>query len=855
MASPRITVGSTFDAKGIEQAQRSLKKFADESKSGMDKFTDSMQKVGRTMTDIGGKLTKSVTLPLVGVGIASFKTAMDFESSMTKIQSLVGFSAEAVADMGAEVRRLAGQTAKAPKELADALFFATSAGLNAADAIDAVEQAARASAVGLGDVQTIVDLTTSAMNAYGSDTLDAAAATDALTMAVRLGKLEPSQLAGAMGAVLPVASAMGVSFDEVGAAFAAMSRTGTGASEAATQLRGILSGILKPSKEAQDALADIGLTTEDLHRSLREDGLLATLELLVDRFDGNVTATSAVFGNVRALSGVMDMLGGNVDATREVFEGMSKAVGVTDEAFAIASETAEFKFNQAMTDIKVTMLDIGSVLLPIVSDMLQALGNFARKFTELSDGTQRFLVYFGGFVALIGPVVLVVGKIATGIAAMARAFVILRTAMMAHPILAAATVITLIATALLGFNNKAKEAKARTDEFADSINRVGRDQTLRNSLIDLIQNNEDFAFVLANSSLSINELETAIKNGTAGTKDFQLRMEDAAEQAGIFDSRRIRPLTDSVKDLNGTFADAVEKNTNVSLALVGTMEHLDGLNQAFIDADEKAGITGHAFDDLTVEAKNMGVAVSDAMERVANASEATMQKVQESMTKGAETFTKVTDDMLVSGEEFIHGLINQRVALEVWGANLGIIAANASAEFVAHLAEMGTSGAAVVADLARDLDLLAEAEEEWQRRNAAAFSAAQISVSAAAASMAEDIRRMNEMLQFSFSITPPGVGGDPRLGPGLMPFYSGGLVPGPVNAPMPILAHGGEYVLSADVVDAIRRGGPSRDLDPGAAMTVNQGPAVIIENYTAVERSDDEMLIGMLEFAVRGGRL
>jgi hypothetical protein len=84
-------------------------------------------------------------------------------------------------------------------------------------------------------------------------------------------------------------------------------------------------------------------------------------------------------------------------------------------------------------------------------------------------------------------------------------------------------------------------------------------------------------------------------------------------------------------------------------------------------------------------------------------------------------------------------------------------------------------------------------------------------------------------------------------------FRSGGLVPGSPSTPVPIMAHGGEYVLSADVVDAIRSGGPSRGLDAGVAAA--GGPAVVIENYTSVERSDDEMLIGMLEFAVRGGRL
>jgi phage-related protein len=93
------------------------------------------------------------------------------------------------------------------------------------------------------------------------------------------------------------------------------------------------------------------------------------------------------------------------------------------------------------------------------------------------------------------------------------------------------------------------------------------------------------------------------------------------------------------------------------------------------------------------------------------------------------------------------------------------------------------------------------------------------------------------------------------IGGFLSPFKDGGMVPGPVTRPVPIMAHGGEYVLSADIVEAIRRGDPSRGLEAMAPQSVQSGPTVIIENYTSVERSDDEMLIGMLEFAVRGGRL
>jgi TP901 family phage tail tape measure protein len=67
---------------------------------------------------------------------------------------------------------------------------------------------------------------------------------------------------------------MGVSFEEVGAVMAAMSRTGTNASQASTQLRGIMTSLLKPTAGAERALRDMGLTSEGLRNSIREKGLL-----------------------------------------------------------------------------------------------------------------------------------------------------------------------------------------------------------------------------------------------------------------------------------------------------------------------------------------------------------------------------------------------------------------------------------------------------------------------------------------------------------------------------------------------------------------------------------------------------
>ena len=347
----RLPIVSSFDNKGLRRARAALQSF------------------GNFAADVGKVAAGAVT----AVAVAGVREAAQFESSIAKIEGLVGVGGDALDELARSARELGPEFGKSANEAADALFFITSAGLRGEGAINVLEASLKGAAIGLGDTKTIADLATSAVNAYGESQLDGAKAVDVLTEAVRLGKLEPAELAGAMGQVLPLASNLGVSFDQVGAALAGMSKTGTDASTASTQLRQILATIAKPTNEANTALAEMGLSAEGLREQIREEGLYATLETLTDAFDGNIEATSEVFGNIRALSGVLDLMGASAEDNREVFAQLADGTGVLDEAFAVAADTAEFKFNQAMGATKEILLGIGEDL---IERLLPHLDNF-----------------------------------------------------------------------------------------------------------------------------------------------------------------------------------------------------------------------------------------------------------------------------------------------------------------------------------------------------------------------------------------------------------------------------------------------------------------------------------------------
>ena len=397
--------------------------------SALSSASSKLSAFGSKMQNVGKSMTTKLTLPLVAVGAASVKMAFDFDKSMTSITALVGVGAAEVAKMGDTAKKMAVDTGKSANEAAEALFFITSAGLRGEKAMGVLEASLKAAAVGLGETKTIADLSTSALNAYGEENLSASGATDILTAAVREGKLEASQLAGAMGGVIPIASNMGVRFDEVAAAMAAMSRTGTNAAEGATQLNAILASLKKPTTDAEMAFQKMGMSTESVQKSLSEQGLLATLEMLQNGLKQTGQDTTAIFPNIRALKGVLDLTGAGLESNRQIFDSLTKSMGATDEAFEKTSKSASFKMTKGLNAMKSSLLAVGQVILTAIAPAVEKLGAFftrlSEKFSGLSGTTKKIIIAFVGIVAALGPVIAIIGTLLTMAPAIGAAFTLM----------------------------------------------------------------------------------------------------------------------------------------------------------------------------------------------------------------------------------------------------------------------------------------------------------------------------------------------------------------------------------------------------------------------------------------------
>lgn len=390
--------------------------------SGFQSIGGVLDSVGSSIQNLGQNLTQYITLPLAGASVAVFNLGKDFESELAKVTGLVGVARGQVDEWGKDILEMAPDLGKAPRELAEGLFFVTSAGLRGAEAMQVLENAGKASAAGLGETATIADLVTSAMNAYGAENLSAAKASDILVAAVREGKAEASALAGSMGQVLPLAAEMGVTFDQVAAAQAAMTRTGTGADEAATQLKAIMSGLLKPSKQAEDALIAMGTSSANLRKQIKEEGLIATLgdlRQLTNKYGEE--AMAKVYPNIRGLMGVLDLMGSSAETNVGIFDRVRDSTGMLDEAFKASSETLDFKWNQSLSKLQAVAIGffdyLKAAMIPLLDKLNFALGFVGEKFNQLSPTIQKVILAFTGIVAVIGPVLTVAGGLIVGLGA------------------------------------------------------------------------------------------------------------------------------------------------------------------------------------------------------------------------------------------------------------------------------------------------------------------------------------------------------------------------------------------------------------------------------------------------------
>lgn len=358
----------------------------------------------------GYVLTHALSRPVMDAGKEAVHLANEFELQMSRVRGLTNASQAEVESFTAAIKELAPALGSSPEAMAKAMYFISSGGLTGKRALDALIVTTKASVAGLGEVEDVAFAAKAAVNAYTKQNMTAARATDVLTETVVQGKVQAAQLAPVMGRVLPIASAMGMSFEDVGGAMASLTRVGASAAQAAVGIQAMLLTLAKPSEAARDMVEGAGLSFQKLREMVKDGaGVIKVMRLLDDTFGADESAIATLIPNVRALRAALGILSQDAGVVDEVMRKVRNSAGATDRAFAVAAKTNAVKFQMALASLKVLLIEVGQAIANNLAPIFAELSFWAREVAEwfraLSPEMKRLILIAGAIAAAIAPAV------------------------------------------------------------------------------------------------------------------------------------------------------------------------------------------------------------------------------------------------------------------------------------------------------------------------------------------------------------------------------------------------------------------------------------------------------------------
>ena len=387
------------------------------SKNMATQIGTNMTSVGKKLTSAGTTLTKTVTLPIVGIGTAAVKTSSDFESAMSKVSAISGATGSDLDALNQKAQEMGAKTKFSATESAEAFTYMAMAGWKTEDMLQGIDGImALAAADGL-DLATTSDIVTDALTAFGLSASDSGHFADVLAKAASNANTNVTLLGESFKYAAPVAGALGYSAEDTAIALGLMANAGIKGSQGGTALRSSLSRLIKPTDDAAALMEKYGLSMTNA------DGSMKSLGQVMDMLRNNMgdlteaeqaQAAATLFGQ-EAMSGMLSI----INASDADYDKLTSAIYDADGAAQSMADTMLNNLSGQLTLLKSALeglaIQIGSILMPYIKQFVTWLQNLVQKLQELSPEQKEQIVKWAAIVAAIGPVIAIVGKLITGV--------------------------------------------------------------------------------------------------------------------------------------------------------------------------------------------------------------------------------------------------------------------------------------------------------------------------------------------------------------------------------------------------------------------------------------------------------
>ena len=293
-----------------------------------------------------------------------------YAQKMAEVNTLLDVSRARHAALSRQILAISRRLPQTATELAAAEYDIISAGVALDDSTRVLELSARAAIAGVTDTKTAVNVGLGVINAYGKSINELGDVYDTLFQTVKMGVTTFPELASSIGEVLPTASSAGVSFQEVAASIAALTKANIRTPEAVTALNGAIMAMAAPTPEAKKRFEELGITWK---------GLIPTLEAIAAK-GLSIDQMRRLIPDREASKAVLSLTQ-NLGSLGKMLEGVDRRAGATAVAFNKMKNTPENQiklFKNELTALSYgAMKFLASAGLPAIKILRKMIHGFS----------------------------------------------------------------------------------------------------------------------------------------------------------------------------------------------------------------------------------------------------------------------------------------------------------------------------------------------------------------------------------------------------------------------------------------------------------------------------------------------
>lgn len=397
--------------------------------SGVANISNELAGIGEGLKNVGGDLTKKLTLPIMALAAGVVGVGTDFDTSMSKVEAISGATGAELQKLEATAREMGATTRYSASESADALGYMALAGWDTNQMISSLPGVLNLATAGELELAQASDILTDTMSMFGIEADDASRATDVFARAQADSNTSVQQLSEALTTAGPAASAAGNSIEDTAAILGIMANQGLKGSAAGTALNAMYRDLQAAAEDGTVAIGDHAVEVYDAEGNMRDmSDIMRDVEAATaDMTDEQRNAAMAQIFQQQSLRGANMLLNEGTDNLFDFKDGLENSSGAAEEMAGIIDDNAAGSLKNLWSAVQEVGLAFWEIIEGPFRDFIDTVTEIVRWFGQLDDGIQVTIVVIAALLAAIGPVLVIFGTLLGVLPSIVKGFTLLMT--------------------------------------------------------------------------------------------------------------------------------------------------------------------------------------------------------------------------------------------------------------------------------------------------------------------------------------------------------------------------------------------------------------------------------------------